>query len=84
MEATKRPCISKWHYSSSTKSKIVNKFNPICQAVQQLTLKGKFVIILNQKKSIPAKFISVQIFSGTEVDPSKLISHTSQCQYSFQ
>jgi hypothetical protein len=84
MEATKRPsCISKWQYSS-TKSKIVNNFNPVCQAVQKLTLKGKFVITLNQKKSIPGKFISVQIYSGTEVDPSKFISLTNMSQYSLE
>ena len=55
----------------------MSNFNPVCQAVQKLTLKGKFVITLNQKKSIPGKFISVQIYSGTEVDPSKYILHTN-------
>jgi len=78
MEASKRPssCISKWQYSS-TKSKIVSNFNPDCQVVQKLTLKGKFVITLNQKKSTPGKCISVKIYSGTEVDPSKYILHTN-------
>ncbi|XP_047176792.1 probable linoleate 9S-lipoxygenase 5 [Vigna umbellata] len=60
--------VPKWH-SSSVTTKIVNNLNPICQATQQLTLKGKFVIIHNQSKSIPGKFISVQIYSGTDVDP---------------
>ncbi|XP_058743456.1 linoleate 9S-lipoxygenase-like [Vicia villosa] len=71
MEVPTKPssAISKWQ-CSSTKSKILNNFNPICQAVQKLTLKGKFVITLNQKKTIPGKFISVQIYSGTEVDPN--------------
>ncbi|CAK8560106.1 unnamed protein product [Lathyrus sativus] len=71
MEVQKKSssAISKWQ-CSSTKSRIVNNFNPICQAVQKLTLKGKFVITLNQKKSIPGKFIFVQIYSGTEVDPN--------------
>lgn len=62
--------VPKWH-SSSVTTKIVNNLNPICQATQQLTLKGKFVIIHNQSKSIPGKFISVQIYSGTDVDPGK-------------
>lgn len=62
--------MSKWH-CSSVKSKIANNLNPICKAGQQLTLKAKFVITLNQKKPIPGKFISVQIYNGTEVDPSK-------------
>jgi hypothetical protein len=39
---------------------------------------------LNQKKSIPGKFISVQIYSGTEVDPSKFISLTNMSQYSLE
>ncbi|KAG2381012.1 Linoleate 9S-lipoxygenase [Vigna angularis] len=60
--------VPKWH-SSSVTTKIVNNLNPICQATQQLTLKGKFVILHNQSKSIPGKFISVQIYSGTDVDP---------------
>jgi hypothetical protein len=42
------------------------------------------VITLNQKKSIPGKFISVQIYSGTEVDPSKFISLTNMSQYSLE
>lgn len=64
--------MNKWNYSSA-KTKFANNFNPICQATQQLTLKGKFLITSSQKKSIPGKLISVQIYSGTEVDPSEYI-----------
>lgn len=60
--------VPKWH-SSSVTTKMLNNFNPICQATQQSTLKGKFVITHNHSKSIPGKLISVQIYSGTEVDP---------------
>ncbi|RDX63857.1 Linoleate 9S-lipoxygenase 5, chloroplastic, partial [Mucuna pruriens] len=60
--------VPKWN-SSSVTTKIVNNLNPICQASQQLTLKGKFVITHNQRKSIPGKLVSVQIYSGTDVDP---------------
>ncbi|KAL9303445.1 hypothetical protein ACSQ67_020708 [Phaseolus vulgaris] len=56
-------------HSSSVTTKIAHNFNPICQATQQLTLKGKFIITHNQSKSIPGKLISVQIYSGTDVDP---------------
>ncbi|KAJ1427870.1 PLAT/LH2 domain [Sesbania bispinosa] len=70
MEHPKRPStMPKWH-SSSVTTKIVNNLNPICHAGQQLTLKGMFVISQNQKKSIPGKLVSVQIYSGTEVDPN--------------
>jgi len=62
--------VSKWN-SSSVTTKIVNNLNPICRATQQITLKGKFIITHNQSKSIPGKFISVQIYSGTDVDPGK-------------
>jgi len=58
-------------HSSSVTTKIAHNFNPICQATQQLTLKGKFIITHNQSKSIPGKLISVQIYSGTDVDPGK-------------
>ncbi|KAG4940706.1 hypothetical protein AAZX31_16G076100 [Glycine max] len=61
--------VPKWQYSSSVTTKMLNNLNPICQATQQLTLKGKFVITHNHSKSIPGKLISVQIYSGTEVDP---------------
>ncbi|MED6176935.1 hypothetical protein PIB30_093065, partial [Stylosanthes scabra] len=60
--------------SNVVKTKIVNNLNPICHAAgQKLTLKGKFLITRTQdqrKSSIPGKLISVQIYSGTEVDPS--------------
>lgn len=62
-ETPKRPS------NSVPKWKFVNNLNPICQATQQLTLKGKFVITHNQRKSIPGKLVCVQIYSGTDVDP---------------
>ncbi|KAL4355973.1 hypothetical protein HN51_027345 [Arachis hypogaea] len=70
MEGLKRVSSMK-RCSNVVKTKIVNNLNPICHAGQQLTLKGKFFITLtqDQRKSIPGKFISVQIYSGTEVDP---------------
>nr|KYP53538.1 hypothetical protein KK1_024430 [Cajanus cajan] len=60
--------VTKQH-SPSVTTRIVNNLNPICQATQQLTLKGKFVITYNQSKSIPGKLVCVQIYSGTDVDP---------------
>lgn len=65
--------VPKWQYSSSVTTKMLNNFNPICQATQQSTLKGKFVITHNHSKSISGKLISVQIYSGTEVDPGKVV-----------
>ena len=62
--------------SSTVKSKIVSNLNPTCHAGQQLTLKGKFLITQNRRKPIPGKLISVQIYSGTEVDPSKCTFYT--------
>jgi len=75
MPKTASSSVPKWH-SSSVTTKIVNNLNPICQATQQLTLKGKFVITHNQSKSIPGKLISVQIYSGTDVDPGKHLFYT--------
>ncbi|XP_061376036.1 linoleate 9S-lipoxygenase 6-like [Gastrolobium bilobum] len=55
--------------SYSVKSKIVNNLNPTCHSGKQLTLKGKLLITQNQRKPIPGKLVSIQIYSGTEVDP---------------
>ncbi|CAL0305990.1 unnamed protein product [Lupinus luteus] len=56
--------------SSAIKTKVVNNLNPACRSGLQLTLKGKFLVAQNRGKSIPGKLVSVQIYSGTEVDPS--------------
>lgn len=59
--------------SKAMKSKIRSRIcgHNINSAQQPLILKGLFVVVQNQRQSAPTKSVSVQIYSGTEVDPSK-------------
>lgn len=75
MERPERPSSMK-KCSSAVKNKIVNNINPVCHSGLQLTLKGKFVIVQNRGKTVPGKLVSVQVYSGTEVDPSKCTFYT--------
>lgn len=68
--------------STATKTKIPslrrcsggNSSNRRRSAQQSITLNGTFVILQSQRKSVAGKSVSVQIYSGTEVDPgNKLI-----------